>query len=76
MAEGGSDARSYNLFPSRPVVCFEKKEAEKGARRPNSVEGAGGVLCEDKEGRETNGPISFLKRCFSGPFIKKGGWGV
>lgn len=37
MAEKGSDARSYNLFPSYPVVCFEKKEMEseeKKERRP------------------------------------------
>lgn len=57
MAERGSDARSYNLFPSYPVVCFEKKEME--------TEG------EKKEKRETNGPISFLKRCFSSSFIKR-----
>lgn len=29
MAERGSDARSYNLFPSYPVVCFEKREIER-----------------------------------------------
>lgn len=29
MAERVSDARSYNLFPSYPVVCFEKREMEK-----------------------------------------------
>ncbi len=38
MAERGSDARSYNLFPSYPVVCFEKKEkeseGEKKEKRP------------------------------------------
>ena len=28
MAERVSDARSYNLFPSYPVVCFEKREME------------------------------------------------
>lgn len=57
MAERGSDARSYNLFPSYPVVCFEKKEMEN--------EG------EKREKRETNGPISFLKRCLSSSFIKR-----
>lgn len=34
------------------------------------------VLREEEERRETNGPISFLKRCFSGPFIKKWGRGI
>lgn len=29
MAERVSDARSYNLFPSYPVVCFEKREMER-----------------------------------------------
>lgn len=29
MAERSSDARSYNLFPSYPVVCFEKREMER-----------------------------------------------
>lgn len=33
MAERGSDARSYNLFPSYPVVCFEKKEMETGGEK-------------------------------------------
>lgn len=29
MAERVSDARSYNLFPSYPVVCFENREMER-----------------------------------------------
>lgn len=57
MAERGSDARSYNLFPSYPVVCFEKREMEREGKK-------------GKETKETNGPISFLKRCFSSSFIK------
>lgn len=54
MAEGGSDARSYNLFPSRPAVCFEKKEVEKGARRANGEEegGGGGGCCVRKRKAE------------------------
>lgn len=28
MAERVNDARSYNLFPSHPVVCFEKREMD------------------------------------------------
>lgn len=59
MAERVSDARSYNLFPRYPVVCFEKREME---RRVGGKKG--------KETKETNGPISFLKRCFSSSFIK------
>lgn len=38
------------------------------------------LLCEEEEeeeeGRETNGPISFLKRRFSSPFIKREGRGI
>lgn len=64
MAEGGSDARSYNLFPSRPVVCFEKKEAEKGARRGNG----GG------RGRERNKWTHLLpKALLLRPIYQKGG---
>lgn len=56
-AERGSDASSYNLFPSYPCVCFEK---ERKWRRKGG-----------KEKKETNGPISLLKRRFSGSFIKR-----
>lgn len=33
MAERVSDARSYNLFPSYPVVCFEKREMEREKKK-------------------------------------------
>lgn len=56
MTERVSDARSYNLFPSYHVVCFQKREMETGKKR--------------KETKETNGPIFFLKHCFSTSFIK------
>lgn len=58
MAERVSDARSYNLFPSYPVVYSEKRNGQEGKEK------------KEKETKETNGPISFLKRCFSSSFIK------
>lgn len=58
MAERVSDARSYNLFPSYPVVCFETREMESEGEEKR------------KRTKETNGPIFFLKRCFSSSFIK------
>lgn len=33
MAERVSEARSYNLFPSEPVVCFEKREMEREKKK-------------------------------------------
>lgn len=33
MTERVSDARSYNLFPSYRVVCFEKREMEKNKKK-------------------------------------------
>lgn len=38
MAERGSDARSYNLFPSYPDVCFEKKKMENEEKKKKGKE--------------------------------------
>lgn len=41
MAERVSEARSYNLFPSEPVVCFEKREMEREKKKEEKKEKMG-----------------------------------
>ena len=59
MAERVSDASSHNLFPSYPVVCFEKMKKGKWGGGTGVYAAAG--LGSGGEGGETNGPIAVVK---------------